>query len=293
MNILLAAKRSGIFVILLILVSFVSLSQAQEFKAGKVTRLFKTETSEFHTTISNDGSLLAMAQYSRKTGVLGFAIWDFSKKELRTLVSYSRGGDVAPSFSPDGSQAVYDMRDEESDLSRIHLIDLESREVKKITSNKYNCFRPDWSPDGKEIALLSGQSLIVMTLDGNFRVIYKGSEWLGNPAWSSDSKRLIFTEGEAARIMMIDADGQNPKEILKGKFPGEVWPNWSPCDKYIVFNRMREGRKADLFIRELATGKEFQLTVNDDCRFPVWSPDGNKIYFSKEGDIWEMELVKK
>jgi Tol biopolymer transport system component len=293
MTISIAAKKKRFLLTILILLAFVTLPQAQEFKVGKTTRLFQTETAEFHTAISNDGSLLGMAQYNRTSRVLGLAIFNTRTKELNSMISYTRGGDIAPSFSPDNSQAVYDMRDEESDLSRIHLINFADNSTKKITANKYNCFRPDWSPDGKEIAFVSHNVLIVMNLAGEHRVLYRGKEGVANPAWSNDGKQILFTEGDVANIKIIEAEGGKPIELFQSQHTGEVWPNWSPCDKFIVFNRMREGRKADLFIRELATGKEFQLTRDDDCRFPVWSPDGSKIYFSKEGDIWEMELVKK
>jgi len=90
----------------------------------------------------------------------------------------------------------------------------------------------------------------------------------------------------------------------------EEWPAWSPDGKQLAFSQEVGGFKK-LFVRDLATGAERQLTTvpKDDIQ-PSWSPDGKRLAFARAslptgklepgdvlgwyadgGDIWSIDLA--
>ncbi len=98
-----------------------------------------------------------------------------------------------PVFSPDGTQLAFGGV---SGRGAIKLVDLKTRQVSSIPGSE-GLFSPRWSPDGKHLAVLSGNSLNLLFFD------FKSQKWseplaenadIGFPTWSTDSKYLYFDE---------------------------------------------------------------------------------------------------
>jgi Tol biopolymer transport system component len=99
-----------------------------------------------------------------------------------------------------------------------------------------------------------------------------------DPVLSPDAKRILFTSTRAGKtgIWRMAADGSQPERICDGD-----QAEWSPDGTRIVFRRNER-----LLVRELADGRERQLTPEDwpHCSGPAWSPDGKTIAFAAR---WE------
>jgi eukaryotic-like serine/threonine-protein kinase len=101
-----------------------------------------------------------------------------------------------PVFSPDGTQLAFGGV---GGRRAIELVDLKTRRVSPVSRSE-GLFSPRWSPDGKYLAALSGDSLKLLFFDLK---IQKWSEpitengVIGFPIWSRDSKYLYFNEGGA------------------------------------------------------------------------------------------------
>jgi dipeptidyl aminopeptidase/acylaminoacyl peptidase len=89
-----------------------------------------------------------------------------------------------------------------------------------------------------------------------------------SPAWSPDGRRLAFDAG--TRLAVMRSDGTRFR-LLAQHTADDGEPAWSPDGSRLVFSgRAVTGGRADLYIRELATGRVRRLTTGG-ARTPAWS----------------------
>lgn len=95
-----------------------------------------------------------------------------------------------------------------------------------------------------------------------------------DPVVSPDRKRILFTStrGGSTGIWTVSLRGEDPRRICDGD-----QAEWSPDGAQIVLRR-----KEQIWTRELATGREKQITPEDwpHCSGPAWSPDSKQIAFA-------------
>lgn len=135
-----------------------------------------------------------------------------------------------------------------------------------------------------------------------------------HPAVAPDGKRIAFSSNRPAadgstdpEIYVMDLDGANVVQVTDNR-PGsgsgaEYEPAWSPDGTRIVFRR-GDGTKADLVVKDLATGAETTLVIPPTTHGrraydgqPAWSPDGRKIAFRKgfgpATGVWVYDIATK
>jgi Tol biopolymer transport system component len=92
-----------------------------------------------------------------------------------------------------------------------------------------------------------------------------------DPVFNRDGTAILFssTRGGSTGVWRMAADGSKPARVCDGD-----QAEWSPDGKSIVLRRSEK-----LWTRELASGREKQITPNDwpHCSGPAWSPDGKRI----------------
>ena len=99
------------------------------------------------------------------------------------------------------------------------------------------------------------------------------------PKWSRDRGRIALTHvdpDKTSAIYVMNADGSDRHVAVPG---GGGRPAWSADGTKLGFVKKVDG-VAQIFVADLATGKQTQLTragnIKDD---PVWSPDGKSIIY--------------
>ena len=132
--------------------------------------------------------------------------------------------------------AEFDVIDEDHRMSHLHVVDVETKKIRRLTSGAFTVGRFDWSPDSRQIAFdhrvngdpANGGSAdisVVAVSDGALRKLVTGDGPDSNPQWSPDGSQIAFETSMASpkffftnrRIATIPAAG-GPIANLSAQF---------------------------------------------------------------------------
>ena len=234
---------------------------------------------------------------------------DGRRMEVQTRDDSTAIMHLEPSFAPDGSKIVY--RREEKNSSSLWVIDLKTREQFAITKSGLYV-QPAWSPTGKHVYFSSylgrsGMNLWRIPVDPNGKSagdpepVTSGQGADLHPALSPDGKQLLFCISRANSDIW-----KLPVDPLTGMAKGPPVPvvatsredsrgAWSRDEKWIAFNSDRDNGNMNLWVREMQTGRERQITTGPGGDYqPDWSSNGNSLAFfslrSGNADIWSVDI---
>ncbi len=227
-----------------------------------------------------------------------------------TLLTLAQSCDT--SIDVEHSLIAFTLRDQAGRL-QIFTENLDRTNLRQLTFEGDNG-RPDWSPDGKQIAfgsIRNGTSWVaVMDADGsNQRLLVEAT---GDPDWSPDGNQLALSRG--GQIWLMNADTSNLRQITQSStFKGG--PSWSPDGTQMVFILVKNpGSPSDpqpeigimnadgtnerilttedrVNVRREPDGTTTVLETAHDANAPAWSPVDNRIAFwsgieNQYGQIW-------
>ena len=194
----------------------------------------------------------------------------------RLKVSSRPGINGAPAFSPDGRKLVLTLGGADGNLD-IHILDIASRELTRLTTHRAIDTEGSWSPDGRYIYFTSDRSggpqvYRVPTAGGTpERVTFEGS-YNARPRLSPDGKKLALVHLDSGnyRIAVMDMDSRQLLVLSAGR--QDESPSFAPNSDTLIYatretrNGVLETVSADGLVRQrLASGA-------GDVREPVWSP---------------------
>jgi Tol biopolymer transport system component len=107
-------------------------------------------------------------------------------------------------------------------------------------------YEPFWSPDGRQIVLIStrhgGMKVHVIDADdashgSSMRQLTTGDAEDDSPAWSPDGKKIAFVSIHAgvSQICVMNANGSEVRQSTNGNAEN-IHPTWSPDSRRILFN---------------------------------------------------------
>jgi Tol biopolymer transport system component len=191
--------------------------------------------------------------------------------------------------------------------------------ITQLTSDPSSDIQPAFSRDGAKVAFASNRTgnwdIWVIGTDGGPAVqITRGVADDVHPSWSPDGTQLVYTSlppnGGPGQLWIADAvAGGTARFIGYGLFP-----NWSPVDEVIVYQRAREreSRWFSIWTVRMVNGEpryptELAADVSNAMIQPSFSHDGMRIAFvgtnsmptsrtfgdlvpSQAYDIWVMNM---
>ena len=194
----------------------------------------------------------------------------------RIKVSSRPGINGAPAFSPDGRKLVLTLGGADGNLD-INVLDLASRRLTRLTSNRAIDTEGTWSPDGSEIYFTSDRSggpqvyKVAATGGTPERVTFEGS-YNARPRLSPDGSKLAMVHLDRGnyRIAVMDLEQKDVLVLSAGR--QDESPSFAPNSDTLIYatretrNGVLETVTADGLVRQQLASRQ------GDVREPVWSP---------------------
>lgn len=261
---------------------------------GALTRLTDTPGDEYHAAWSPDSRWLLFVYWEGNAYSLG--VYDF-EENTRTILNAEVNGDLYLDWAPDGSAFVFDGF-QPGDPSSIYLVEfpddlstpLEPQQLDVPTP----AFMTSMSPDSEQVLFFHDNQIKTFDLETQTTTVVPNSEGCWHPQFSPDGSSILFTK-EADGIvdiysMALDGTGltkltDSSRNFDRGK--------WSPDGSRIVYVAEEDG-ETEIWLTELATGETLRLVAfpgetGGYLSMPEFSPDGDAIVLSYDGDLWLAE----
>jgi len=226
------------------------------------------------------------------------------------------GQEVAPTFSPDGSQIAFGWKpddqagraaDSNADAGfDLFIKTIGSERVLRLTNHPAKWISPAWSPDGTQIAFARWAEnesgiFVVPALGGAERKLADAAFWyqpLMQISWSPDGKRLAYwsSDDRGSHVYLLPLDTLQPHVLAPAP---QCWDTASPafspdgtklaleCTSsiavYAIYTIPRDGGSPRLLASILG--------------YPgglAWSSDGKRVIFSNDagdgGGLWQLDM---
>ena len=191
-------------------------------------------------------------------------------------ISSRPGINGAPAFSPDGRQLVVTLGGVEGNLD-IHILDINTRQTRRLTTHRAIDTEGSWSPDGRYIYFTSDRSggpqiyRVAVTGGTPERITFDGS-YNARPRLSADGNKLAMVHLERGKYQIAVMDLDRKDLLILSAGTQDESPSFAPNSDTLIYatrttrNGVLETVTADGLIRQrLASGQ-------GDVREPVWSP---------------------
>ncbi|EMR62348.1 hypothetical protein MGN70_004645 [Eutypa lata] len=213
----------------------------------------------------------------------------------------------SPAWSPDGKSMVYER------------VDFAARPMEKPLYSwdedweyRFTDVFPELSLQGR-LAItekqLGNSSIVTMNPDGsdhklvfdaftdgglNSTLLGKGLAGAFQPAWSPDGEWIAFGLGEwfqsratgKAKLFRAKADASSYEQLTDGTVHSG-FPSYSADGQYLVFREW--GARFGLRIMDL-TDKSVRVLTNATDNLPFWSPDGERIVFTRKSSATDFNV---
>ncbi len=202
-------------------------------------------------------------------------LFDIDTGRRETIGSFPGEMAFAPRFSPDGTKVALSV--EKNGNTDIYVVDLRSRESRRLTSDPSIDTSPSYSPDGSKIVFTSDRGgkpqLYIMGAEGGeaHRITFGGGEYT-TPVWSPKGDLIAATKqsGGQFHIVTLRPDGAS-EHVLTSSFLDEG-PTWAPNGRVLMFSREMPGSGPRLWTIDVSGQNERLEPYPGGATDPAWSP---------------------
>jgi TolB protein len=226
---------------------------------------------------SPDGRRVVYASY--RDDAIELRLLDLASGQSSTLVA-NGAVNIEPRWSPDGTRVTYTSSAHDS-LWHVFVVDMANdgaaAKPVRITPErdsglpryyyhrKDQYFSPAWSPDGREIILMSNRGHIwgsggfwrvEARAGGKAREIhYEETTWKARPDWSPDGRRVVYSSylgRQWNQLWLMTSEGGDPLQLTYGEFDATN-PRWSPAGDRIAYISNEQGNTS-LWVLDVFSG---------------------------------------
>jgi Tol biopolymer transport system component len=247
-------------------------------KGSAIPTQLTTGPIVYHTALpSLDGKKL-FVQGMQPRGEL--VRYDAATKQFVPFLGGISASDVA--FSRDGKWAAY-VAVPDGTLWRSRV---DGSERLQLSSPPADAALPVWSPDGNQIAYISGQAgkpfkiFLVSAQGGTPEELLPENIGELDVTWSPDSTQVAFGRIGARNTGTKDIQLVDIKTRQTSTFPGSTGlfsPRWSPDGHYLAAISVEGSHK--LMIYDFRTQKWSEWFSDSDVNYPYWSADSRYVYY--------------
>jgi Tol biopolymer transport system component len=179
-----------------------------------------------------------------------------------------------PAWSPGGEWIAFEKGKGED--WGLYLIRPDGSDLQQVEG--HNLFHPSWSPDGKRLAVVTGDepeyygAILELRNGKPERFTPKGFN-VGSVKWSPDGAAIAFDAviGDNFDLYVADTDGSNLQRLTQSPAI-DARPEWSPDGTKLLLNSTRDFGSVhgderwdhlELYLLDLETGAVKRLTEND------------------------------
>jgi Tol biopolymer transport system component/DNA-binding winged helix-turn-helix (wHTH) protein len=219
------------------------------------------------------------------------------------------GREIAPTFSPDGSQVAFawNAGAEGGYQFDLYVKSLGSERLLRLTHRPATWIVPAWSPDGSAIAFIRDKEdasgiFVIPALGGAERRLVGGGVAIVSPrqlSWSPDGRSIAYSgygpQG-LAQVYTVAVDSLVAQPLSPAPECQEAAaPVFSPDGKQLALTCLTSSAVYSIYVVRLPHGPMKMLTTI--LGYPLglaWSPDGRGLIVSTDpgdgGELWRLTL---
>jgi len=286
----------------------------ETFTVGRVTQVTFESGLEIEPAISPDGKFIAYAAgplarmriFLRQPGGRAIAVGPDSGPSQRR-----------PLWSPDGTQLLF-LQGE--DLAVVPALGGAPRVIARGPPGGTRFFTQfqtvglesaAWSPDGRQVAYVVGDSLYVRPLEGGAPRAIAAHPDMFALAWAPDGRHIALSAGNSAfaigglaqfantgpsEILIVSVEGGPPRSVTD-RSALNVSPAWAPDAGHLLFVSDRDGPRDVYAVRVegsgAPTGPVIRVTTGLNPHSISLSADGRRIaysVFTARANIWSLRI---
>ena len=249
--------------------------------------------------------------------LIAVTIWMLTGRSLtrppfgRQVVPFTSlpGKEVAPTFSPDGSQIAFAWNEGTgaSHLFDLYVKSLGSERLLRLTHQPSRWISPAWSPDGSAIAFVRQTEqhagiFVIPALGGSERSVVSSGLTVGSIiqiSWSPDGRRLAYSAyGPAGtpQVFIVSLQALNTWPLSPAPTClAAVEPAFSPDGKQLALACISSSAVYTIYVVGLPGGPVRPVaSMLGDPQGLAWAADGSRLIISNDpgdgGELWQLTL---